>query len=117
MCYVEFDDIIDATEALDANVFSIEHARSGEELPDAFRAHGYDKGIGPCVYDVHCPAIPSIAAITDHLRLIAGVLPGERVWVNPDCGLKTRRDGEVWPALANMVAVARQLRAVGAAVD
>ncbi len=117
MCYAEFNDIIDAIEALDADVLSVEHARSGEELLEVFRAHGYDKGIGPGVYDVHSPAVPSASAIADHLRLIASVLPSDRVWVNPDCGLKTRHDAEVWPALTNMVSAARQLRTEGAAAD
>lgn len=117
MCYAEFNDIIGAIEALDADVLSIEHARSGEELLEVFRAHGYDKGIGPGVYDVHSPAVPSVSAVANHLRLIRGVLPAERVWVNPDCGLKTRGDAEVWPALANMVAAARQLRTEVAAAD
>jgi 5-methyltetrahydropteroyltriglutamate--homocysteine methyltransferase len=110
MCYAEFNDIIDAIEALDADVLSIEHARSGEELLEVFRAHGYDKGIGPGVYDVHSPAIPGTRTIEDHLRQIRAVLPAERIWVNPDCGLKTRGDAEVWPSLANMVAAARELR-------
>ena len=114
MCYAEFNDIIDAIEALDADVLSIENARSGEELLEVFRAHGYDKGIGPGVYDVHSPAIPETHTIADHLRQIRAVLPTERIWVNPDCGLKTRRDEEVWPSLTNMVAAARELRAEAA---
>ncbi len=117
MCYAEFNDIIGAIEALDADVLSIEHARSGEELLEVFRAHGYDKGIGPGVYDVHSPAVPGVDAIAEHLRQIRGVLPADRVWVNPDCGLKTRRDGEVWPSLVNMVTAARQLRSEGAVAD
>ena len=115
MCYAEFNDIIDAIEALDADVLSIEHARSGEELLEVFQAHGYDKGIGPGVYDVHSPAVPGVDTITEHLRQIRGVLPAERIWVNPDCGLKTRHDAEVWPSLVNMVTAARQLRAEGVA--
>ena len=111
MCYSEFGDIIDAIEALDADVLSIEHARSGQELLEIFRSHGYDKGIGPGVYDIHSPAVPSEHAIEQRLRDIGDVLPPEQIWVNPDCGLKTRRDDEVWPSLEHMVGAARAMRA------
>ena len=111
MCYSEFGDIIDAIEALDADVLSIENARSGEELLKVFRSQGYDKGIGPGVYDIHSPAIPSEHAIEQRLRDIAAVLPAEQIWVNPDCGLKTRRDEEVWLSLEHMVGAARAMRA------
>lgn len=111
MCYAEFNEIIDAIEALDADVLSVENARSGAELLDVFRGHGYDKGIGPGVYDIHSPAVPTTVAIAGRLRAILATLPADRVWVNPDCGLKTRRDREVWPALTNMVAAAREVRA------
>ncbi len=110
MCYSEFAEIISAIEDLDADVLSIEHARSGQELLEVFRSHGYDKGIGPGVYDIHSPAIPETDRVTGRLREILDVLPIGQIWVNPDCGLKTRKDDEVWPSLEHMVAAARELR-------
>jgi len=111
MCYSAFDDIIDAISALDADVLSIENSRSGGELLQVFRATGYDKEIGPGVYDIHSPRVPSEEEIVAMLTATLAVLPSERVWVNPDCGLKTRTWDEVTPALARMVAAAQQLRA------
>ncbi|MDP9359261.1 MAG: 5-methyltetrahydropteroyltriglutamate--homocysteine S-methyltransferase [Chloroflexota bacterium] len=110
MCYSEFNDIIDAISALDADVISIENARSDNELLRVFRHHGYDKGIGPGVYDIHSPRVPPTEEILANLRATLEVLGPGQVWVNPDCGLKTRRWEEVRPALANMVAAARQVR-------
>jgi len=111
MCYSAFDDIIDAISALDADVLSIENSRSGGELLQVFRATGYDKEIGPGVYDIHSPRVPSEEEIVAMLTATLAVLPSERVWVNPDCGLKTRTWDEVTPALARMVAAAHQVRA------
>jgi len=111
MCYSAFDDIIDAISALDADVLSIENSRSGGELLRVFRATGYDKEIGPGVYDIHSPRVPSEEEIVVMLTATLAVLPSERVWVNPDCGLKTRTWDEVTPALARMVAAAQQVRA------
>ncbi len=111
MCYSAFDDIIDAISALDADVLSIENSRSGGELLRVFRATGYDKEIGPGVYDIHSPRVPSEEEIVAMLTATLAVLPSERVWVNPDCGLKTRTWDEVTPALTRMVAAAQQLRA------
>lgn len=110
MCYSEFGDIIDAIQALDADVLSIENARSGSELLEVFRERGYDKAIGPGVYDIHSPRVPGVEEIVAMLKATLEVLRPEQVWVNPDCGLKTRRWEEVRPALANMVAAARELR-------
>jgi 5-methyltetrahydropteroyltriglutamate--homocysteine methyltransferase len=110
MCYSEFGDVIDAIAALDADVISIENARSDNELLRTFRHHGYDKGIGPGVYDIHSPRIPSRDEIVASLRATLEVLDPFQVWVNPDCGLKTRRWEEVRPALENMVEAARELR-------
>jgi 5-methyltetrahydropteroyltriglutamate--homocysteine methyltransferase len=110
MCYSAFGDVIDAISDLDADVLSIEHARSDEELLGVFRAHGYDKGIGPGVYDIHSPRVPPAAEMAASLRATLGVLAPAQVWVNPDCGLKTRRPDEVKAALANMVAAARAVR-------
>jgi 5-methyltetrahydropteroyltriglutamate--homocysteine methyltransferase len=110
MCYSEFGEIIDAISALDADVISIEHARSGNELLGVFRSHGYDKEIGPGVYDIHSPRVPSTDEMTTSLCATLEVLDPRLVWVNPDCGLKTRRWEEVRPALENMVAAAKSLR-------
>jgi 5-methyltetrahydropteroyltriglutamate--homocysteine methyltransferase len=110
MCYAEFNDIIEAIKALDADVISIEHSRSNEELLRAFTAHGYAQMIGPGVYDVHSPAVPQTEAMVQRLQHAARVLGAEVLWVNPDCGLKTRSEAEVWPALTNMVAAARIMR-------
>lgn len=110
MCYSEFADVIDAIAALDADVISIENARSDNELLRTFRHHGYDKGIGPGVYDIHSPRIPTRDEIVASLRATLDVLDPSQVWVNPDCGLKTRRWEEVRPALENMVEAAREVR-------
>jgi len=114
MCYSAFDDIIEAIAALDADVLSIENARSGGELLRVFRRTGYDKGIGPGVYDIHSPRVPSEEEIVALLRATLEVLPPENVWVNPDCGLKTRTWEEATPALEHLVAAARQVRQEGA---
>jgi 5-methyltetrahydropteroyltriglutamate--homocysteine methyltransferase len=111
MCYSEFGDIFHDIDALDADVLLIEHARSDAALLEVFRTEGYDKGIGPGVYDVHSPRVPEASELAARLRAILTVLPPRQVWVNPDCGLKTRRPDEAWPAVANMVAAAREVRA------
>ncbi len=111
MCYCNFDDIIEAIEALDADVLSIENSRSGGELLQVFRHTGYDKEIGPGVYDIHSPRVPDEEEIVDMLRATLAVLPAENIWVNPDCGLKTRTWEEATPALERMVSAARRLRA------
>jgi 5-methyltetrahydropteroyltriglutamate--homocysteine methyltransferase len=110
MCYSEFGDIIDAIAALDADVISIENARSDNELLRVFRHHGYDKGIGPGVYDIHSPRVPSQEEIVASIRATLEVLDPAQVWVNPDCGLKTRRWDEVRPAIEHLVAAARAVR-------
>ena len=111
MCYSEFNDIIEAVAAMDADVISMETSRSRMELLDAFAQFHYPNGIGPGVYDIHSPRIPSTAEITDLLLRALAVLQPAQLWVNPDCGLKTRGWTEVEPALTHMVASARQLRA------
>jgi 5-methyltetrahydropteroyltriglutamate--homocysteine methyltransferase len=110
MCYSEFGEIFDEIAALDADVLLIENARSGTELLEIFRTEGYDKGIGPGVYDIHSPRVPTREEFVAALQGILTVLPTDRVWVNPDCGLKTRKPEEAWPALANMVAAAQEVR-------
>jgi 5-methyltetrahydropteroyltriglutamate--homocysteine methyltransferase len=111
MCYSDFGDIIEAISALDADVLSIENSRSGGELLQVFRHTGYDKDIGPGVYDIHSPRVPSEQEIVEALEAIVAVLPAQNVWVNPDCGLKTRAWEQVTPALEHLVAAARRLRA------
>jgi len=110
MCYSEFNDIFQAISDLDADVISIENARSGLELLEAFRERGYDKGIGPGVYDIHSPRVPPAEEIAENLKATLTVLDVDQVWVNPDCGLKTRKPEEATPALTNMVAAAKQVR-------
>ena len=110
MCYSEFNDIIDAIGAMDADVISIETSRSKMELLDAFRDYRYPNEIGPGVYDIHSPRVPDIGEMTSLLALARKRLSDTQIWINPDCGLKTRKWDEVRPALVNMVAAARELR-------
>ncbi|MGH7155263.1 MAG: 5-methyltetrahydropteroyltriglutamate--homocysteine S-methyltransferase, partial [Acetobacteraceae bacterium] len=111
MCYSEFNDIIAAIGAMDADVISIEMARSKAELLDAFVTYAYPNEIGPGVYDIHAPRVPSAEEMAELLRQARAKLSTGQLWVNPDCGLKTRRWEEVRPALVNMVAAARLSRA------
>ncbi|WP_286805134.1 MULTISPECIES: 5-methyltetrahydropteroyltriglutamate--homocysteine S-methyltransferase [unclassified Marinimicrobium] len=110
MCYSEFNDIIDAIAALDADVITIETSRSQGELLDAFEQFSYPNDIGPGVYDIHSPNVPPVEAMVTLMEQAAQRLPKERLWVNPDCGLKTRGWVETEAALANMVSAARRLR-------
>ncbi|MET3524744.1 5-methyltetrahydropteroyltriglutamate--homocysteine S-methyltransferase [Mesorhizobium abyssinicae] len=110
MCYSEFNEIIDAIAELDADVISIETSRSAMELLDAFTSSKYPNEIGPGVYDIHSPRVPEVAEISALLMLARERLSDGHLWVNPDCGLKTRNWEEVRPALLNMVAAARALR-------
>ncbi|VVD60726.1 5-methyltetrahydropteroyltriglutamate--homocysteine S-methyltransferase [Pandoraea soli] len=111
MCYSEFNDIIAAIADMDADVITIETSRSDMELLDAFDSFQYPNEIGPGVYDIHSPNIPTQAHIVSLMRKAAERIPASRLWVNPDCGLKTRQWAEVIPALQNMVAAAKTLRA------
>ena len=111
MCYCEFNDIMDAIAALDADVITIETSRSDMELLETFKTFDYPNEIGPGVYDIHSPNVPSVEWIVALLRKAADCIPVERLWVNPDCGLKTRGWPETRQALANMVEAAKQLRA------
>lgn len=112
MCYCEFDDILPNIAALDADVILIETSRSNMALLGAFAAFRYPNDIGPGVWDIHSPRVPSADEMFNLIRSAAAVIPRERLWVNPDCGLKTRRWEEVRPALINLVAAARQARRV-----
>lgn len=111
MCYSEFNDIIASIADMDADVITIETSRSDMELLDAFDNFKYPNEIGPGVYDIHSPNIPTQAHIVQLMKKAAERIPAGRLWVNPDCGLKTRQWAEVVPALTNMVAAARTLRA------
>ncbi|SEB17819.1 5-methyltetrahydropteroyltriglutamate--homocysteine S-methyltransferase [Paraburkholderia sartisoli] len=110
MCYSEFNDIIASIADMDADVITIETSRSDMELLDVFDHFNYPNEIGPGVYDIHSPNIPSQEHIVQLMQKAAGRIPAERLWVNPDCGLKTRAWEEVIPALRNMVAAAKTLR-------
>ncbi len=110
MCYSEFNDILGSIADMDADVITIETSRSDMELLEAFDRFEYPNQIGPGVYDIHSPNIPTQEHMVQLLRKAAQRIPAERLWVNPDCGLKTRQWAEVRPALANMVAAARRLR-------
>ncbi|MEO6698038.1 MAG: 5-methyltetrahydropteroyltriglutamate--homocysteine S-methyltransferase [Paraperlucidibaca sp.] len=111
MCYSEFNDIIASIADMDADVITIETSRSDMELLDAFDHFNYPNQIGPGVYDIHSPNIPTEAHMVQLMKKAAERIPAERLWVNPDCGLKTRQWPEVLPALRNMVAAAKTLRA------
>lgn len=109
MCYSEFNDIMTAIARMDADVITIETSRSNMELLDAFDQFQYPNEIGPGVYDIHSPNIPSVDSIIELMKKAAQRIPAERLWVNPDCGLKTRNWEEVRPALRNMIAASRYL--------
>ncbi len=111
MCYSDFNDIIDTIEDMDADVITIETARSGNELLQVFKRTGYANEIGPGVYDIHSPRVPDAEEFEDQIRHRLEVLEPSKMWVNPDCGLKTRKWEEVEPALANMVAATVKVRA------
>jgi 5-methyltetrahydropteroyltriglutamate--homocysteine methyltransferase len=110
MCYSEFNDIIENIADLDADVITIETSRSQMELLEAFGDFQYPNEIGPGVYDIHSPRIPSTGEMAELMEKASQVIPKRQLWVNPDCGLKTRNFDETWPALENMVKAAKKLR-------
>jgi len=110
MCYSEFNDVIDAIAAMDADVITIETSRSQMELLDAFESFHYPNDIGPGVYDIHSPRVPDSNEMANLLRKAAQRIPVQQLWANPDCGLKTRGWPETKAALEHMVAAAQQLR-------
>ena len=110
MCYSEFNDIMGAVIHMDADVITIEAARSDMEILDAFDKFAYPNEVGPGVYDIHSPNIPSVDFIVNLINDTTKKIPKERVWINPDCGLKTRAWAETEPSLKNMVEAARRLR-------
>ena len=111
LCYSEFGVVIDAIGNLDADVTSIEAARSRMDVVADIQAHGFDHGIGPGVWDIHSPRVPSVAEFTDLLERAAAAIPATQLWVNPDCGLKTRGYAETVESLHNMLAATRAGRA------
>ena len=110
MCYSEFNKIIEAIAAMDADVVSIESSRSKMELLDVFAYFEYPNEIGPGVYDIHSPRIPDKEEIVELIKKALKYIPAQHLWINPDCGLKTRRWEEVIPSLKNMVAAAKEVR-------
>jgi len=103
MCYSEFNDIIKTIEAMDADVISIETARSGNKLLKIFKDVAYQQEIGPGIYDIHSPRVPSVDEMVAQIKALIEVLPKEQLWINPDCGLKTRKWPEVKQSLKNLV--------------
>ncbi|MFF3158048.1 5-methyltetrahydropteroyltriglutamate--homocysteine S-methyltransferase [Streptomyces sp. NPDC057910] len=110
MCYAEFGDIVQAIDDLDADVISLEAARSHMQVARELAAHGYPREAGPGVYDIHSPRVPGTDETADLLRTGLKAIPAERLWVNPDCGLKTRGWPETRASLENLVAAARTVR-------
>jgi len=110
MCYAEFNDIIDSIAALDADVITIETSRSDMELLRAFEKFRYPNEIGPGVYDIHSPRVPSVDEMVDLIEKAVAYIPIHQLWINPDCGLKTRGWPETEASLQNMVKAAKQLR-------
>ncbi|OBB70205.1 5-methyltetrahydropteroyltriglutamate--homocysteine S-methyltransferase [Mycobacterium sp. 852014-50255_SCH5639931] len=111
LCYSEFGEVIGAIADLDADVTSIEAARSHMEVLDDLNSIGFSNSVGPGVYDIHSPRVPSTTEMAESLRAALRAVPAERLWVNPDCGLKTRNSDEVTASLKNMVAAAQEVRA------
>jgi 5-methyltetrahydropteroyltriglutamate--homocysteine methyltransferase len=111
LCYSDTGQILAAIDALDADVTSVESARSGARILTEPAVARFDRGLGPGVYDIHSPRVPSEAEVADLLAAALAVLTADRVWVNPDCGLKTRGYPQVEAALGNLVAAARRARA------
>jgi 5-methyltetrahydropteroyltriglutamate--homocysteine methyltransferase len=111
LCYSEFGVVIDAINRLDADVTSIEAARSKMEVVPDIKASGFGRGIGPGVYDIHSPRVPSVEEVTELIQIALGSIPDRQVWVNPDCGLKTRGYTETVESLRNVVEATRAVRA------
>jgi 5-methyltetrahydropteroyltriglutamate--homocysteine methyltransferase len=110
MCYSEFNDIIKTIENLDADVITIENARSGNEILNVFKETGYKNELGPGVYDIHSPRIPEVNEISQQINSYLEIFPIEKIWINPDCGLKTRTWKETELSLKNMVLATMEIR-------
>ena len=111
MCYAEFGDVLAAIIDMDADVISLEAARSEMAIVGDLASTGYPNEVGPGVWDIHSPRVPDTAEIAARIRTATEQFPATRVWVNPDCGLKTRGYAEVRSSLANLVAATQQVRA------
>ena len=111
MCYSQFNDIITTIEEMDADVITIETSRSGNKLLQIFKEVGYKQEVGPGVYDIHSPRVPSVEEIVKQINLLKEVLPVTQLWINPDCGLKTRKWPEVKQSLKNLVQAVQIVRA------
>ena len=111
LCYSEFDVVIDAVDHLDADVTSIEASRSRMDVLPAVAAHGFERQLGPGVWDIHSPRVPSTDECAELLRRAAAALGIEKLWANPDCGLKTRAYAETVASLRHLVEAARRVRA------
>ena len=110
MCYSEFTDIIPAIDSMDADVITFEASRSDLQILDALKANNFRTEVGPGVYDIHSPRVPSVDEIKTALKKMLKKIPAEKLWVNPDCGLKTRGVEETVPSLEHLVEAAKQLR-------
>ena len=110
MCYSEFEEIIPAIDAMDADVITFEASRSNLAILDALKENGFETEVGPGVYDIHSPRVPSAAEIESALKVMLNTIPAEKLWVNPDCGLKTRGKWETKESLQNLVEAAKELR-------
>jgi len=110
MCYSDFSDIMSAIDAMDADVITIETAKSGNKLLKTFKEFNYQKEIGLGVYDIHSPRVPTVEELEKQIKLLLDILPKEQLWINPDCGLKTRKWEEVIPSLTNMVKATKNFR-------
>lgn len=114
MCYSDFNDIIESIQRMDADVITIENSRSDLKLLNAFEKHEYTNEIGPGLYDIHSPRVPSKEELKARLQEILKYISKDLIWVNPDCGLKTRGWAEVESALKNMTDVAKEFRSIEA---
>lgn len=110
MCYSEFQDIIKDIDAMDADVISFEASRSSLAILEAIKESEFETAVGPGVYDIHSPRIPSEEEIVSAIHLILKTVAAHKMWVNPDCGLKTRSNYETVPSLKNLVAAAKKIR-------
>ena len=110
MCYSEFQDIIKEIDAMDADVISFEASRSSLDILSSIKENGFETAVGPGVYDIHSPRVPSEAEITEAIQAILQTVLKEKMWINPDCGLKTRGNAETVPSLKNLVAAAKAVR-------
>lgn len=111
MCYSEFTDIIPAIDDMDADVITFEASRSDLQILDSLRENNFETEVGPGVYDIHSPRIPSVEEITLAIKIMLTKIDKDKLWVNPDCGLKTRGVPETEASLKNMVKAAEIIRA------